>query len=214
MASFVTTFFMPAFEQPTYYYWYSRWSPLDVAQDLVTATLRVLKDGNILEDPSYTVRTARNQPLTPVSPPGLIKRFIHRFLLGLPLVGAGSLVHMLLTVPYLGPIQWIARYRGGRSRRNNNSRDIAALIVVGLLIIGALRYLSLISSELVRVLMKPGRCIRSISLRSSLRSEHFSAQKTLFWRLTRLSIWRITTLYFRSREYNQLSRSRKHCSSA
>ncbi|PPQ70502.1 hypothetical protein CVT26_014010 [Gymnopilus dilepis] len=177
MASFVTTFFMPAFEQPTYYYWYSRWSPLDVAQDLVTATLRVLKDGNILEDPSYTVRTARNQPLTPVSPPGLIKRFIHRFLLGLPLVGAGSLVHMLLTVPYLGPIQWIARYRGGRSRRNNNSRDIAALIVVGLLIIGALRYLSLISSETrtrsdeTRALYKVYQFTQQLTQRALLRAE-------------------------------------------
>ncbi|KAF8905502.1 hypothetical protein CPB84DRAFT_1676517 [Gymnopilus junonius] len=141
MASFITTFFMSAFEHPTYYYWYSRWSPLDVAQDLVTATLRVLRDGDILEDSSSTVRSGPAQPLVPGPPPSLVKRFSRRFLLGLPLIGAGSLVHMLLTVPYLGPIQWIARYRGGRSRRNSNTQDIAALIVVGLLIIGALRAL-------------------------------------------------------------------------
>lgn len=143
MASYVTTFFMAAFEEPTYQSYYGVWfvSPVEVAQDLVTAAFRVIRDGelsDVLEDTaSYT--TARGSVNIPVARPlpSIMRRFIRRFLLGLPLVGAGSLVQMLLSMHALFPVQQIARYRG--SRRNNNSRDIAALIVVSLVIVGAFR---------------------------------------------------------------------------
>ena len=71
----------------------------------------------------------------------MLMRFVRRFLLGLPMVGAGSLVQMLFTVGGLGPIQWLARSRA-RSRRNGrgNATDTAALILVALLLIGALRW--------------------------------------------------------------------------
>lgn len=77
---------------------------------------------------------------------------------GLPIIGAVSLVQMMLSLPLLGtrkdrhsaclvltwtrgPLQWLARYRG-RSRSNNRgTRDAAAAIVMGLLLLGALRVL-------------------------------------------------------------------------
>lgn len=149
LASYITTYFMAAFEEPTtsYYSWsFFYVSPFEVAQDLVVAALRILKEGGIeglLDDtiPSSRTSTRGHQarPIHPPYNPGFIKRFIKRFLLGLPLVGAGSLVHMLLSVGYLVPVQWLARYRGNRSRRDS-SRDIAALIVVALLVVGALRF--------------------------------------------------------------------------
>lgn len=151
LASYITTYFMDAFEEPTtssYYSWSLFFvSPLEVAQDLVVAALRILQDGgfeSILEDtlPSNTNGSRGhklNRPPRPPSNPGFLKRFVKRFLLGLPVVGAGSIVHMLLSVGYLVPVQWLARYRGNRNRRDN-SRDLAALIVVALLIMGALRF--------------------------------------------------------------------------
>ncbi|KDR84905.1 hypothetical protein GALMADRAFT_233367 [Galerina marginata CBS 339.88] len=147
MASFITTFFMSSFERPTSYYSYSYFhfiSPFDVAHDLITAAFRVLRDGklaDVFEDSTFLSQEASMKPLTQGPPPSIIKRFVRRFLLGLPLVGAGSLVQMLLSAPFLAPVQWIARYRGSRNRRNNNSRDIAALIVISLVIIGSLRAL-------------------------------------------------------------------------
>ncbi|KAF5356181.1 hypothetical protein D9756_004134 [Leucocoprinus leucothites] len=171
LASYITTYFMSAFEEPTtssYYSWsFFYVSPFEVAQDLVVAALRILKDGGIdglLDD---TIPVGGNGPrsrrpdrvLRPHSSPGFIKRFIKRFILGLPLVGAGSLVHMLLSVGYLLPVQWLARYRGNRNRRDG-SRDLAALIVVALLVVGALR-----------ALLKVYQLTHSITQRLLLRAE-------------------------------------------
>lgn len=150
LASYITTYFMAAFEEPTtssYYSWsFFYVSPLEVAQDLVVAALRILQEGGIdglLDDTVPSSKSGSpgrqaNRPHRPPSNPGFLRRFIKRFLLGLPLVSAGSLVHMLLSVGYLVPVQWLARYRGNRNRRDN-SRDLAALIVVALLVMGALR---------------------------------------------------------------------------
>lgn len=68
-----------------------------------------------------------------------MKRLLRRFVLGLPVVGAGSLVHMLLSLPLLTPVHWLARFRGGRSRRNSSSRDAAAVVIIILLIVGVAR---------------------------------------------------------------------------
>jgi len=56
------------------------------------------------------------------------------------MVGAGSLVQMLLSAPLIGPLQWIARQRGTR-RRRDNGRDLAAAVIIALLVVGALRAL-------------------------------------------------------------------------
>lgn len=83
-------------------------------------------------------RTSNPTMPTPRPPPGIVRRLIHRFVLGLPIVGASSLVHMLLSMPLIGPVHWLARYRGNRNRRGN-SRDIAAILVIVLLVAGAAR---------------------------------------------------------------------------
>jgi len=144
VASYFTTFFMSAFEAPTNSYsslFYI--SPIDVAQDLITAAFRVIRDGDIFEffsEPIFqSSHTRKSSADVPSQPPGFIKGFIRRFLIGLPLVGAGSIVHMMLSLQMLAPIQFIARYRASRSRRDN-SKDIAALIVIALVVAGAVRY--------------------------------------------------------------------------
>jgi hypothetical protein len=153
LASFITTFFLSAFEEPTYHY-YSPFfyvSPFDLAHDLITATLRILRDGDIVgtfdEGIKAMPRTrgaADSRPMSLPKPrprPGVVKNFIQRFILGLPMVGAGSLVHMLLSAPLLGPLQWLARQRGSR-RRRDQSRDIAAIIILALIVVGATRFVS------------------------------------------------------------------------
>lgn len=143
VASYLTTFFMSAFEAPTNSYsGFFYISPIDVAQDLITAAFRVIRDGDIFELFSEPIIQSSRKPsanVQPSQPPGFLKRFIRRFLVGLPLVGAGSIVHMMLSLQMLGPVQFIARYRATRSRRDN-SKDIAALIVIALVVAGALRY--------------------------------------------------------------------------
>jgi len=143
IASYITTFFISAFDEPSYYHpFYS--SPFEVARDLVTAAFRVMKDGDLAGIIEANIQHPPSRPEAPVVPspqPGIMIRFIQRFIIGLPLVGAGSLVHLLLSVHFLAPVQWLARYRGSRSRRNNGSQDIAALIVISLLVVGALRAL-------------------------------------------------------------------------
>jgi len=166
IASYITTFFMSTFEEPTYYYHSFYTNPLDVAQDLVTAAFRVMKDsgdlaGIIQDNVRQPLTTGRpGAPVVPRPRPGIVIRFIQRFIIGLPLVGAGSLVHLLLSVQFLAPVQWLARYRGSRNRRNNGSRDIAALIVIGLIVVGALR-----------ALYKVYQFTRSITKRVLLRAE-------------------------------------------
>ena len=146
LASFITTFFMSSFEEPSYWGFWGVVTPYDVAHDLITAAYRVIKDGDsygLFEDNTYASNRQRDLPLNgPFEIPvprksGLIWSFVRRFLLGLPVIGAGSIVHMLLSAPFLAPVHWLARYRG--SRRRNNSRDVAAIIVVGLLIVGVAR---------------------------------------------------------------------------
>ena len=70
----------------------------------------------------------------------LLGKLVKKFILGLPLVGIGSLIQMILSMPILGPVHWIARYRSSRGRRGS-SREMTAIIVVGLMLIGAVRFI-------------------------------------------------------------------------
>jgi hypothetical protein len=153
LSSFITTYFMNAFEEGSSYgssgsYFYSYWTlPYDVGQDLVRAALRILKEESGILDPTFSTRVTNSAHQTPLAAPeevtraassGVLKTFLQRLLLGLPIVSAGSLVHMLLSFPLLGPVHWIARYRGNRARRDS-TRDVAAVVVVVLLLVGAAR---------------------------------------------------------------------------
>jgi hypothetical protein len=145
ISSFLTTFFMSSFDQPSY--WYSFYvNPADIVGDLVRASIRILEDAEtFFDENAASAPKPITQPATPPAippilrpPPGLLKKFIHRFLLGLPVIGAGSIVHMLFSLPFIGPVHWLARYRGNRDRRGS-SRDIAAIVIVVLIVVGAAR---------------------------------------------------------------------------
>jgi len=114
-------------------------SPIDVAQDLVRAAIRILRDQDIFPSELEVPQSLKAPiPARLPEPPGSLDRFIRRFLLGLPMVGVVSLIHMILALPFMGPLQWIARWRGNRTRRGAD-RDLAAAVIVVIIVIGVAR---------------------------------------------------------------------------
>jgi hypothetical protein len=152
-ASFITTYFMETLERPPSSSYHSGWffgyhfiSPFEVGADLLRAAFRILREESEIVDAAFAARRP-HVLLTPTggyvvkTEQGLLLRLLQRFLLGLPLVGAMSLVHILISSHMLAPVQWIARYRASRSnnRRGGNVKDVAALLVLLLLVVGAAR---------------------------------------------------------------------------
>ncbi|KAF9650072.1 hypothetical protein BDM02DRAFT_3112670 [Thelephora ganbajun] len=141
VSSFVTATCLGLFEQgvsENSYFFSYYFYPIDTFKDLVSSTLSILNDEfGIIEQRDGPHRPA---PLS-TKPDSLVIRLVKKFLLGLPLVGIGSLIQMILSMPILGPVHWIARYRSARGRRGS-TRDTTAIIVVGLMLIGALRALA------------------------------------------------------------------------
>jgi hypothetical protein len=148
LSSFLTTAFLSLFEQSSsntsYFVSYYSFYPIDTFQNLVASTISIFNEEfGIIEDRAAHPAAIPSPPHAKVSakPPGTVVRLAKRFLLGLPLVGMGSLVQMLLSMPLLGPVHWFAQYRRHRSRRPS-SRDTAAFIVLLLLLVGAARFIS------------------------------------------------------------------------
>ncbi|KAG6381112.1 hypothetical protein JVT61DRAFT_5510 [Boletus reticuloceps] len=142
LSSYVTSYFLASIEEQSLFgttYFFV--SPIDVAQDLVRAAIRILRDQDILPLEVGIPQSLKGHiPARLPESPGLLGRLIRRFLLGLPMVGVGSLIHMILTLPFMGPLQWLARWRGNRTRRGND-RDLAAAVIVIFIVIGAARAL-------------------------------------------------------------------------
>jgi len=147
-ASFITTYFMSFFEETSmsyedsYYFSYHMF-PFDVGKDLVRAALRILKDKNehiMDEDAFFTEPEVNVAAAAAKVSPGLLKRLLRRFMLGLPMVGAISIVQVLLSLPILGPVHGLARYRGNRNRRGATT-DVATALVIMVLLFGAARAL-------------------------------------------------------------------------
>jgi hypothetical protein len=153
VSSFLTTTLLSSLDDPSSYnsfgstiyvssgggYW--AWTnPYSVGRDLVRAALRIIQDeaGGVFDPDALLIPLAPDNVDTMLSH-GIFWRFVRRFVLGLPVVAAASLVHMLFSLPLLGPVQWIARSRGNRGRRSNGSRDTAGVIIILLLAFGALR---------------------------------------------------------------------------
>ncbi|KAG9314301.1 hypothetical protein JVU11DRAFT_5090 [Chiua virens] len=140
-SSYVTGYFLASIEdQSVFGSTYFFVSPIDVAQDLVRAAIRILRDQDILPAELDLPQSLKSPSSRLSESSGLLGRFVRRFLLGLPMVGVGSLIHMILTLPLMGPLQWIARWRGNRTRRGND-RDLAAAVIVIFVVIGAARAL-------------------------------------------------------------------------
>lgn len=144
LSSFVTSACLSLFEQgvseDSYFSYY--FSPIDTFKDLVSSTLSILNDEfGIIELHEGFRNKSQNRPTPlPTEPDAIIIRLVKKFILGLPLVGIGSLIQMILSMPFLGPVHWIARYRSSRGRRGS-SRDMTAIIVIVLMVIGALRFI-------------------------------------------------------------------------
>ncbi|KAJ3750511.1 hypothetical protein DFH05DRAFT_1376770, partial [Lentinula detonsa] len=148
VSSYITTYLLTYFQGPSsssFYissssYWF--YDPTEVIHDLVRAALGILQD----EDFDPETLLARGQTtgasfaasLNTKEGSSFLKRFIQRFVIGLPLIGASSLIHMMISLPFIGPVHWLARFRG---RRRNNDRDISAIIIVVLIVVGAARAL-------------------------------------------------------------------------
>ncbi|KAK1233012.1 hypothetical protein PQX77_003814 [Marasmius sp. AFHP31] len=161
LSSFLTTYLLSFFQEPTTTFYISTGSffyvsPLEVVHDLVKAAFRILDGDQILESGVFPPRSPRTRggglDTRPIENPGVLRRFISRFVIGLPLVGSISLLHMLLTLPFIGPVHWLARYRGNRRRNNNDTRDITALILVLLLALGVARSVFPIFQEFLGLL--------------------------------------------------------------
>lgn len=130
MSSFVATWYIGDADDD-YYYWSTFYYPLDIFRNLVRMTIGFFEDG--LLDDSTTIRTSRKLR-QPRGPPSFATRLLRRFLLGIPVVGAGSIVHMLASIPM--PF-YTMRVRARRIGRQ--SRDLMALVVLALVIAGAFR---------------------------------------------------------------------------
>ncbi|KAI0307881.1 hypothetical protein B0F90DRAFT_79552 [Multifurca ochricompacta] len=148
-------------------YW--TWTnPYSVGRDLVRAALRIIQDetGGIFDPEVLSLSTTPDRAEA-LSDRGILWRFVRRFILGLPVVGAASLVHMLFSLPFLGPLQWIARSRGNRGRRSSGSRDTVAVVIVILLAVGALRVVyqvyKLTESVTKRVLLRAEESILEVN---------------------------------------------------
>jgi hypothetical protein len=77
-------------------------SPSMWAKISIRAALRILKDKNelIMDEEAFFTRPKVNvATVTAQVPPGLLKRLLRRFILGLPMVGAISIVQVLLSLP-------------------------------------------------------------------------------------------------------------------
>ncbi|KZT06006.1 zf-C3HC4-domain-containing protein [Laetiporus sulphureus 93-53] len=135
-SSFVTTSLLS--DEGDSMYLYGFYSPLEVIQNLVRATISIFVDDRLLDEAVLQSSRRRSIPTIRNSskPPGLLKRFVRRFLLGLPVVGAGSIAHMLLSVPL--PFHWV-RFRA--YNRGRDSRDLVALFIVAIVLMGAARAL-------------------------------------------------------------------------
>ena len=132
LSSFVTTYFIS--DDDEYGYTFSLYYPLEVFRNLVKMTVGILADDNVIDNRVLRHRTQATQIREPQAPPGILLRLFRRFMLGLPVVGAGSVAHMLLSIPF--PFHWL---RLRTRRANRESKDLMTLIVLAVVLAGAAR---------------------------------------------------------------------------
>ncbi|KAF5385503.1 hypothetical protein D9757_005351 [Collybiopsis confluens] len=184
ISSYVTTYTYSYFSGPSsssFYissssYWF--YDPTEVLHDLVRASLGILQDeeGIFQSEPLLSREHSADASQTT---PGFLARFIQRFVIGLPLIGASSLIHMLVSLPLIGPLHWLARFR---ARRRNNDRDISALIIAILIVVGAARCSSreVLCASMLIIQLVPGHSMLCINSPNPLPRESCFGLKTQY----------------------------------
>jgi len=146
MSSYVTTYLLAYFQGPSssssFYlsssYWF--YDPTDVIHDIVKAALGILQDedGVLFDLKSLLSKgsagASSTTPLQTAVAQGS-PSFLARLVIGLPLLGASSLIQMM-SFSLISPIRWLAR-----RRRNSESRDTSAIIIAVFICIGCARAL-------------------------------------------------------------------------
>lgn len=133
VSSFVTTYLISGTSEDSYFVVY----PWETFREVVRTAVCVLTDTSC-NDPRamlYKNKAGKLSHPIPKRPPTLLANFARRLLLGLPTVGAGSLLNMLWSLPF--PITHWLRARLRRSSRN--SSDFMTLILLAAVVIGAAR---------------------------------------------------------------------------
>lgn len=146
IASFTVTFFMSDDYTPRHSFFFFGWnwvSPDEVAYNLMRVVLRILREEDIIDDNKPFSAPLRAPPVRS-SPPrqlGAFATVLRRVIIGVPVLGVASLVQLFWSMSFLGPVNLLARRLGSGRNRRENSRDIATLIILGAIILGALRAL-------------------------------------------------------------------------
>ncbi|TBU34803.1 zf-C3HC4-domain-containing protein [Dichomitus squalens] len=133
LSSFVTTWFIGNDDDT---YSFSFYYPYEIFRSLIKMTVGILADDGLVGDTILRQRAGTYRTKQPQGPPSFLGRILRRFLLGLPVVGAGSIAHMLLSIPL--PFHWL-RFRTRRTARQ--SKDLMALIILAVVLAGAARAL-------------------------------------------------------------------------
>ena len=130
-SSFITTYLISGSGEDSYFIVY----PWETFREVIRTAVCVLTDQGC-DGFTYPLRKHPNGKLrypTPRKPPTLLGRFIRRLLLGLPTVGAGSILNMLWSLPF--PITHWLRVRLRRTGRNGS--DVMSVILLTVVLIGA-----------------------------------------------------------------------------
>lgn len=114
-------------------------SPSTVASNLMGIVLRILRDEDIILDQRESMpRTSYTRPPIKISTRrSVLGNFVRRVIIGIPVVGVASLVQLLWSLSMLGPFHIFTQLRG-RNRRES-TRDIATIIILLAIILGAIR---------------------------------------------------------------------------
>ena len=114
-------------------------SPTEFAGNLIRTVLRIIRDEDIILDETL-LKSGRplRTDMPRARPRGFLANFVRRVIIGIPVVGAASLIQFLLSMSMLGPFHFATQLRG-RNRRES-SRDIATILVLIAILYGAYRY--------------------------------------------------------------------------
>ncbi|GJE87665.1 E3 ubiquitin-protein ligase MARCH [Phanerochaete sordida] len=133
LSSFVTTWLISGTGEDSYVFVY----PWETFREVIRTAVCVLADTGCDEPRLLKARGGKLRYPAPRRPPTLLGRFARRLLLGLPTVGAGSLLNLLWSLPF--PITHWLRVRLRRSGRN--ASDLMTLVLLTAVVIGAARAL-------------------------------------------------------------------------